>query len=313
MNTAKTKEREHEDKVHRGKPVTNLPAAQPAGGGAVTVVDFGDDAGKGMENVTSDETRIPIIRVLQALSPQCGDVRQGGLGLKPGTVFNTATGEVIDGEVGFDFVPFHRDHNFVEWTPRIQGGGFVAMHAPDDGLVLKLKGEQGRFGKLSHGVTRRNEKGEALDGTEIAETFYLYGLVLQDGQQPSPAVIAFTSMQIKKYQAFIARYMSITYKQKVKGTEDQYQDVTPPLWAHRWHVETVPEKNKKGSFFGWRFSLSAKGDDGKELPTVRSLIAMADPLYQQAKALYLMAKGGRASADLKKAGSESTAADEEPM
>jgi hypothetical protein len=290
---------------------SQVPATQ-APGSALTVVNFGDDAGAGMENVSRDEYRIPLVRILQANSPQVEEGPGRVVGAKAGDLFNTGTGEIIDGAKGLEFVPWHRDHNYVEWTPRsIGGGGFVAIHPVDDPRILELKAQQGKFGKLWTG-TKRNNDGTPADGTEIGESFYLYGFLIQEGS-PQPVVIAFTSTQIRKYQGFMGRYMGLKYRQKVKGTEDQYTEVTPPLWAHRWFVQTVPESNKKGKFFGWRITLAGKKPDGSEDAPVRSLIPMSDPLYAAAKEMWRQAAAGVAKADMSKAGADGPATDEDPM
>src|SRR6266550_5782372 len=115
----------------------------------LAVIDYGDDEGLGLENVDVNELRVPILRMLQALSPQCKPVSPGGTdGAKPGMILNTSTGEVMEGEAGFEFIPVMRDHNYVEYVPRESGGGFVAIRPVDDEEVLMLRAEQGRFGKL---------------------------------------------------------------------------------------------------------------------------------------------------------------------
>ena len=107
-----------------------------------------------------------------------------------------------------------------------------------------------------------------------------------------PALIAFTSTQIKKYKNFMNRVTGLKYNSPNGGPQ-----VTPPMWAHRWVLQTVGEKNKKGDFYGWRMSLSAKNADGSEAPYIKSLVPRSDPLYQQAKDLYASIAEGRVKVD----------------
>jgi hypothetical protein len=266
---------------------------------ALQAYDFGGDAEKGLENITNDEFRIPFIRILQANSPQCAPSQNGGIkGAIAGAFFNTATGEVYPPE-GFDFIPVHRDHNYTEWFPRAEdgsGGGFVGIRAADDDLALQLKGEQGKFGKLK------------VDGgtTELVETFYLFGFALVD-DQPIACVIGFSSSQIKKYQSFIGRVMNMKYRDSRSNTM-----VLPPMWFHKWHLESVYETKKAFAWYGYKITLSAKNEDGTEAPAIKSTIPMSDPLYAAGRKFYEDLVGGVAKADVEKSGLEE-ATDESPL
>lgn len=298
MNT-KTKEKE--------APQQEL-TEQPKGTG-LAVVDFGEDAGAGMENVQAGELKIPFLVILQKNSPQVNPPAQGGVaGAVAGMIFNTATGELHDGEVGLPFVPCYRDHKYLEFTPRNLGGGFVAIYEPNDPKVLDLVAKQGKFGRLWTG-TKRNEKGEPLDGTEITETYSLAGIF------PAPdgtfrAIASFASTQIKKYQAFMQRQTNMKYANPRSTDAAPLPAVQPPLWAHRWRLRTQFEKNKKGDFFGWTLTLDSKNPDGTEAPYIKSLIRTSDPLYVDAKDFNAVMSGGKAKADYAKAGPAAEAGDD---
>lgn len=298
MNTKTSKDQSKPADTTKGQEV-----AQRTTGSAVAEADFGEDAGKGLENVSSSERTIPFYRILQSNNPQVKDPRQGGLpGAKPGMILNLGSGELFDGVDGIPFIPVHRDHNYPEWTPREAGGGFVGIRADDDPVVLELRAKFGQFGKLPNGVTRRDDKGQALDGTELTETYYLYGLATEEYV---PALVAFTSTQIKTYKAFMGRVMGFKYK-------SGEQLVTPPMWAHRWLLQTTPQKNKKGDFFGWRLSLAGKNEDGSEAPYIKSLIPRSDPLYSSAKDLHAAIAEGHARVNHEQ-GKESDEDGETPM
>jgi len=257
---------------------TNTPAVvePPKTGNALAVVDFGEDAGVGMENIDRSEYAIPFVRVLHALSPQVKPKSAGGLGCKAGDIFNLGTNEAFDGEKGVTFIPVHRDHNYVEFIPRNEdgsGGGFVGIRAVDDPLVLQLSAEQGKFGRL-----------KTSEGTELTETFYLYGLLLDENNTPSQVVIGFSSTQIKKYKAFITRYMGIQYP------NPQNVMVRPPLWAHKWKLTTAYEQKGVYNWYGWRVNLL-------EEPSSKSLMAITDPLYVLGREFYNVIKSGMIKAN----------------
>lgn len=250
-------------------------------GTELAVVDFGDDAGKGMENVGHEEFRVPFLRVLQSNSPQCKPPTAGGLaGAKAGMIINLATNDLYDGEAGLIFVPTSRAHNFVEYVPRDSGGGFVGIHEANEPLILELRAKHGKFGKL---ITN--------DGNEIVETFYLYGIAIAPDSTIFRCLVAFASTQIKKYQNFITRYMNIKYPMA------DGQMVLPPLWAHRWNLGTAYEKNKKGEFFGWRLRMAELNPDGTEAPARKSLMNKNGALYVAGREFYQMIETGTAKAD----------------
>lgn len=249
----------------------DLPGDKP--GQEVAVYDPGTDAGAGLEDVGRDEYAIPFLTVLDPKSRFVKPAAAGGIpGANAGALFNTSTNEIFDGEIGIDFIPVHRDHHFVEWIPKNEdgsGGGFVGIRSPDDPLALELQAKHGKFGKLP-----------TSDGHELAETFYLYGLVVADGVG-TPVVIGFSSTQIKKYRNFMTRAMGIKYQ----GPSGM---IVPALWAHVWRFGSMWEKKGKAyEGFGWRIAL-------KKEPSIESRLKISDPLYVQARGLYEVIKSGRA-------------------
>lgn len=290
-------------KQQEQKPSDNKPLVPPANN-ALTVVDFGADAGAGMENVSADEYRIPFLRIIDPKSPQARPVNMpGGLGASGGDVLNTALSEFIDGKKGFEFIPVFRDHNFIEWIPKNDdgsGGGFVGVHSPDEQIVGQLRGKHGRFGKLP-----------MENGNELAETFYLYGLQLigewsknEDGSlgdfigDVRRVMIAFASTQIPKYQNLIGRYMNIKY-QGPGGKE-----VLPPLWAHRWEFKTEMQVKGTQSWYGWKITLAEKDEAGNELKPFASLIGTKHPVYATAKSFFEMIRDGKVEVNYNNARSD---------
>lgn len=269
----------------------------PQGGTALAVIDYGDEAGMGMENVRREEFKIPLLRILQSNSPQLKPPSAGGVdGAKAGMIFNTATGEMWDGEKGMGFVPVFRDHNYVAYIPRDAGGGFSGIHAEDDPLIPQLQAQQGKFTKLHH------------EGTEIAETYYLFGLGTPAAEPDTllQCVVPFVSTQIPKYQSFMTRYQSIKYPSPKEGAGM----VVPPLWAHKWVLTTRYEKNKKGEYYGWVLRLL-------EEPPIKSRMRLDDPIYIQGRAFYDLLKEGKAKvehvADTKAGGAAGGPDDEIPF
>ena len=271
------------------KPGTALEQS-PKPGTALELYDPGEDAGAGMEDVTMEERRIPFLRILDPKSPQCKPTSQGGLpGAKGGALLNTSTNQVYDGEVGVTIIPCSRDQRYVEYIKRNEdgsGGGFVGVHEPDEDIVLKLRAEHGKFGKLPMGVVDDQEH-------ELTQTFYLACIVIAPNGESFRAYVGFTSTQIKKYQAFVDRYDNIKYQ----GRDGL---VKPALWAHRWHLKTQYESKGTFSWYGFVISLAEKNPDGSEREPRASLMKSDNPLYIAGKEFYTLLRGGVVKADFSK-------------
>ncbi len=230
---------------------------------------YADYAGAGFENQTSDDYSIPFLQILQALSPQL----QENDSLRQGMILNTVTGEVWDGKKGIAFVPATTQHVYVEWKPRDAGGGFVGIHEVNSDLVNHAKAASAEYGKYN-----------TPDGNELIETFYVYGIALDDDGNASEAVLAFSSTKIKKYKGWMT---------KAKTIQIPLPDgrrIPAPLFAHRYRLKTVSEKNNKGQFFNW----DAIAFDGENAQQARLL--PDDPLFQSAVNIKSMIEQGKARA-----------------
>lgn len=230
---------------------------------------YADYAGAGFENQTSDDYSIPFLQILQALSPQL----QENDSLRQGMILNTVTGEVWDGKKGIAFVPATTQHVYVEWKPRDAGGGFVGIHEVNSDLVNHAKAASAEYGKYS-----------TPDGNELIETFYVYGIALDDDGNASEAVLAFSSTKIKKYKGWMT---------KAKTIQIPLPDgrrIPAPLFAHRYRLKTVSEKNNKGQFFNW----DAIAFDGENAQQARLL--PDDPLFQSAVNIKSLIEQGKARA-----------------
>lgn len=230
---------------------------------------YADYAGAGFENQTSDDYSIPFLQILQALSPQL----QENDSLRQGMILNTVTGEVWDGKKGIAFVPATTQHVYVEWKPRDQGGGFVGIHEVNSDIVNHARAASSEYGKYN-----------TPDGNELIETFYVYGIAIDDDGNASEAVLAFSSTKIKKYKGWMT---------KAKTIQIPLPDgrrIPAPLFAHRYRLKTVSEKNNKGQFFNW----DAITFDGENAQQARLL--PDDPLFQSAVNIKSMIEQGKARA-----------------
>lgn len=253
--------------------------------------NYGDMAQKGYENMTQQDSLIPFISILQALSPQ---VTQGTPeyieGARTGQLFNTVTKEVIDGQHGILFIPCTTQHVFTEWRPRAAGGGFVGQHSPESDIVRAAVEASEKFGKYSH----QTEQG----ANDLVETFYMFGMQVDENLQiVSPVVIAITGTKIKPYKQII--------------TTLRMCKVRAPLFANVLRITTAIDKNAKGVFGNFVFK-PYKGDVIASLlpPQVEG---RPNPLLEAGKKLNDEINAGRMHADTSGQGPNDAAATDVPF
>lgn len=180
---------------------------------AVVVPDYGDYSGAGFENQTTDDIAIPFLALAQTNSPVANQDHDDYIeGCKAGSLFNTVTRDLFPAE-GAVVVPCLTRHIHVEWTPREDGGGFVAEHAIDSDVVAN---------RVPHPDPTKKNKWRTTEGNDLVETFLIYGLLLDSADAETsamPIVISFTASKIKKYRQLMLKLRT------VKGR--------PPLFAFR--------------------------------------------------------------------------------
>jgi hypothetical protein len=247
-----------------------------AGNTAVAEIDdtsFAEFGGQGLEGLGKDDLAIPFLTILQSGSPQCKRSEGAYIeGAAEGMLFNSVTKEVIDPiKTKLLLIPCFYDRNFVEWKVRENGGGFVAQHAVHIGLALLEE-------------TMRDEKNRDIlrNGNQINDTRTFVVLAVTEDGVTWPAFITMTSTQIKKSRQWLMQQNLL----KLKGPNGLY---TPPMFASKWRVTTVPEGNDQGTWMGWAFTHEGY------------LAGPKDPVFVEAQALHKSMKAGTVKVDLSKA------------
>jgi hypothetical protein len=204
---------------------------------------YEEDANQGFENADVDSFAIPFLQVLQSMSPQCKKSDGAYIkGAEEGMIFNTVTQELVDGDKGVLVIPCHYRRTFINWKPRSQGGGFLGEYGPSDPLVSQ--------------ITRDAEGATVLpDGTLLNDTRVHYALIMNDEGIPAPAVLSWSSSQIKKSKTWMSKMDAI----KMRRADGSV--FTPPMFSHVYRLTTVPESNDKGSWFGWKVELVGPVED----------------------------------------------------
>ena len=248
------------------------------------------DLAAGFEGITSEDLLIPFLVILQKGSPAVDDATPGYIeGAKAGMILNNVTQDMIHSEDGVMFIPVHREHKFVEWVPRDSGGGFKGLHDPEEPLIQEARrGKQ--FGKI-----------QTPEGNDLVETFYVYGVAVEEDGSANPAMIAFASSQIRPYKRWMTSMRAI----QLRG-EDGHR-VTPPMFAHAFRLRTKAQSNQKGTWYGWDIRFAEQREEGATAAE-RSRLEPEDEYYIGAKELREMITSGKVKVNYDTAAPEDDAA-----
>lgn len=230
-------------------------------GGAVAVgIDFGADAGAGMEGTSAESFAIPFLAVLQSNSPQCvqgdGKFMQDA---RPGMLLNTVNNKLFDGQKGALFVQSAYRRAFLQWGPRQgEGGGFKGEATIDEVARLRAERKVVEFeGKLYEPMSDGSVNPKRCN--RFADTRMHYGMVVDESNgEFSPVLVSLTSTQIKKSK----QLMSALTSMRVTVTKDgKQQRIQPPTFGVVVRIQTVPESNEQGNWFGVKFTVEGTVKD----------------------------------------------------
>lgn len=217
----------------------------------------------------SEDIITPRMRILQSNSPQVKKSDQKYIkGAEEGMIINSATGELFSGEDGFIMIPCYYQREWVEWIPQNAGGGLVRkwlqdesfkeLLLPEDGYAkMNLDYDPSKPLKLYH-----EEKGKWIShykGTEIVQTANYYVIVYnKDNGRFYPAILGLSGTELKKSKP-LASKITGSYYVNSKGESKK-----APYQYYTYLVRTVPEKNDKGSWFGFKVDQDIALYDSKD-------------------------------------------------
>lgn len=261
----------------------------PNAGALVPAIDYGEDFGSGLDDVGRDEAGIPFLKILQAQSPEVIGPSGKIEGAVAGMILNTGTQALLDSVM---IVPALRQHVYVEWRPKAQGGGVLDLHQPGIPMVKAAIAENARA--IEAGENSRKKPGKMKfgefftpEGNDLVETFYVFGAVLENGSPAGVVVIPFSSSAITVYKKqFIrrTRWLMIDDGTGHKGN--------PPIFAHRIIIRTAQTSNDLGSWFNPVITFAVANN------ATQSLMAPDHAGYIAGKELKAMIEGGEIKADL---------------
>ena len=212
-------------------------------------IDFSGDAGAGLEDTNKDDYAIPMLVLLQGLSPAVVDGKEG---CRPGLVFNTITEAATEDVV---VIPVAYQRRFLEWAPRSAGGGFRGEHMPLDIEAGKVGEEYiDEKGTKRLGVMRDIVKDgqKSQQRNQLKDTRSFFVLIVKEDGTFSPAMVPFSSTQIKKAK----RWLSLINDVKERNKDGVL--FSPPMFSRMYQLFSVKESNDQGTWFGWSIGSLGK-------------------------------------------------------
>ena len=210
---------------------------------------FEDDARKGLGNLTQEDLALPFLKILGQLSPEVNK-RDGKYvqGAEPGMIYNTVSGELLNGEKGIQVLPCFYKLEYVEWQNIGEGSGAPVNIYPSSSDILS---------KTTRGT---DYKDRLPNGNYIEKTASHFVIIL--GDAPTTALINMKSTQLKTSR----KWNSMMAGVRLKGKNGLF---TPSSFSHIYRLRTVQQSNDKGTWLGWEVSKVSQVED--------------TPLYEQAR------------------------------
>jgi uncharacterized protein YbaR (Trm112 family) len=210
------------------KSVTKTKTQVPAQVGSMRE-RFIRDAGKGVSTKAADNL-VPLLQVLQPLSPQVLAKNAAQIkGAAPGDFICKSVGEVYSADDGIWFQPVGMYQEWIEWTPRTQGGGFAGRH-PYNG------GEPPKGAKVKP-QERNRPTAYTLGKNDLVDTRYIPGLMWHNGEAV-PLVIPFVSTGHAVARAWNTKQLHLQHDGRIL-----------PAFAAVYLLKTRAAKNNLGEWF----------------------------------------------------------------
>jgi hypothetical protein len=187
------------------------------------------DSGSGVSGMTSDDVAVPYLYILQSNSPQVNEDHELYVeGARAGMFYNNVSGEVFDGrEVGLEVIPCAYERKYVEWVDRDKGGGYVADHAVDSGILQE---------------TQPDARGRPVlgNGNFIVETAYHYVYM------KNPNTGAWEEIIIPMKSTFLKK--SRRWNKSLTTTVIPGSSLQAPRWLYPYRLKTVKEQKDNNTW-----------------------------------------------------------------
>lgn len=194
----------------------------------------------GFEESSADSFAIPFIRILQSNSPEVKKSDGAYIkGAEEGMFINSVT-KTLYGESGIEVIPCYYTQRYIEYGLREKGGGFFGEYMPNDPII---------------NTTTKDEKNRDIlpNGHQLVDSRNHYIMVRNADGSLSPAIISLSSTQIRESKNWMSQMQGIKQKNPNTG-----QFEISPMFSNVFLLQTKPQSNEKGSWFGIKISCVGK-------------------------------------------------------
>jgi len=211
------------------------------------------DAGMGLENIGTEDIKIPFLRILQQMSPQVNPNKGEYIeGAKAGMIINSVSKKLYDGKAGINVLRCYYKRELVEWADRGQGSSApVQTYSADDPIIHTAKRDTMGKDRLPN-------------GNYLANTANHFVMLLDKNGVSESALIAMASSQLVKsreWNTMITSNKHITSGGKI---------IKPPSFSHVYNLKTITQSNSKGEFFNWSITKVGPLTDVNTYETAKS-------------------------------------------
>ena len=224
--------------------------------GSLTVGNVDVFSNSGFEGTTSESYMIPMMKVVQALSPV---KKKSDSSYNPeaedGDFYNSAL-NVLYKELNVRVLSI--DHQLVVWTPRTLGGGFVgSFHKTEESKVV---------------VKRDGVKKWDKDGNEVMDTLML---TCMDADNPTNLFFfPLSSSSLKSGKSWLSKMKAVRVNPNTMKLDPNGKSGLAS-WAIVWNVKTVLESNDKGEWYTIGNTPTAVGTFSKEdIPIIQEALEL---------------------------------------
>jgi len=242
------------------------------------------DAGRGV-STSAEDNIIPLIYVLQSLSPQALKQKQEYIkGAAAGNIWPRGSKTLIDGDEGVPVILAAVRKWWVEWRPE-RGQGLAGKHEYVEKDMIN-KGRPGDAEQIKDPKTGNVSWVRAVSGNVLVETREHAVLAYIDGKW-SPYVISMKGSDHKCAREWNGERMR-------KQLPPPNDDIRPPSYAFVYNLKTVAKTNDRGDWYGWAYENGMGDGEVTEITSLENGVE----LYQMARALDKAFMAGDKNAEL---------------
>lgn len=213
----------------------------------INIADFLEsNAGDGMQNVSTDDLKIPRLKIKQRVDDDAPE------DAKDGAIYNDTTLEVF--EEGVKVIPCLYEKAYTQWVK--DQGGFMGSHPATSDILTRTKKDGSKDMLL-------DEDGKLTDNYIRTDANFYVLYQSKDGGW-KPATISMYVTQFKKAK----QWNTVIKSQTLQGKNGIFN---PPSYAYTYDLSTKPENNDKNKWFGWVVETGEQVADGTLLTTAKTL------------------------------------------